>query len=340
MKDNLKAKNGVFDTVLVAVCSFVGVGFITGAEIWFYFARFGANSIFGLICFGVLIFVLSYFAINSREENKSKLNLLKTKILICSELFVASAMISGLLETTRTLFFNWHLFVSLIAICLLAFLFYFDKKSFVLYNYFVAIFVIFVIVTLFLFNNKNCIDFNVVNFENSSFKLSLFSVLFSCFYVFMNISEIRPILERNSKNFSKKKKILVSFVLSLTLILLAFIIIIILLNNNDIANKSMPFLIKFKNKGGVSLWVFLVGLVMTMISTAQACLIGVKNKLKFDKNDENFIKIIVIILILILGQIPFKIFIKIIYPILAVLNLLVFCLEIFQSRKNKNIKNF
>ena len=44
-----EAKNSPFNVILIAVCSFVGVGFITGAEIWFYFARFGKNMIFSAI---------------------------------------------------------------------------------------------------------------------------------------------------------------------------------------------------------------------------------------------------------------------------------------------------
>jgi uncharacterized membrane protein YkvI len=44
-----KAKNGWFNTCLIAICSFVGVGFISGAEIWFYFARFGISSVVGTV---------------------------------------------------------------------------------------------------------------------------------------------------------------------------------------------------------------------------------------------------------------------------------------------------
>lgn len=340
MKDCFKVKKGVFDVILVAVCSFVGVGFITGAEIWFYFARFGLNAVFGVFVFAVLVFALAYFALNEKREVNTKTINLKRKILLVSELAVASAMVSGLIETSRLLFEKFWLVVFLIAIALLLILFLSEKKSFVVYNYFVAIFVVFVIVFLFLFNNKNIANFDIKNTTKLSVETAIFSVIFSCVYVFMNVSEIRPILERNAKNFSRNNKIFLSLVLSLSLIILVVAFSIILLINNNISKQSMPFLILFKSQGGVVCWVYLIGLIMTMISTAQACLIGSKDKLNLTKKDGNFARCFVILSSLILGQIPFKFFIKIVYPILAVLNFFVFVLEIFENIKNRNLSNF
>ena len=94
----------------------------------------------------------------------------------------------------------------------------------------------------------------------------------------------------------------------------------------------------FKRGGGVIKFVFLVGVLMTMISTAQGCLIGAKDKLNYLKNDNNFASIIVILSSLIFGQIPFWFFIKIIYPILAVLNFNLFVSQIISSKKLKTCK--
>ena len=340
MKKKFEAKNSLFNVCLVAVCSFVGVGFISGAEIWFYFARFGKiGLLFGVFVFGLLIFVLSGFAFREKQENDLKLNRVKTKILIVSELAVASAMVSGLMQTTRTFFEKWWILVFVSSILLLIILFFSEKKSFVIYNYFVAIFVVFVIVSLFCFNNNNIGQNGVVLQRNFSIKNVVLSILFACIYVFMNVSEIRPILEKNKDKFSKKEKIISSFCLSGILVLLVFMLSIVLLKNNDITKYDMPFLICFKTGGGVKLFVFLIGLVLTMISTADACLIGVKDKLSFIKKDENFIKIIVILSSLILGQISFRFFIKIVYPILAILNFLVFMFEVFEMRNICKIKN-
>ena len=83
------------------------------------------------------------------------------------------------------------------------------------------------------------------------------------------------------ENLTKKQKRNLCLTLSLMLIFLEFILIIQFFRNENLSKYSMPFLTLFKAKGGVVLWVYLIGLTMTMISTADACLIGVKNKLKF-----------------------------------------------------------
>ena len=333
MKYENKAKNGYFNTILTAICSFVGVGFITGAEIWFYFARFGKTAIFGTIIFGIMTYVLLSLSISDKKTNNPKVLKLKTRILIVGEMAVASAMVSGLFETTRIIFNKCWLIVFLISIFVLITLFVFEKKSYLFYNYILMIVIIFVIVLLFLYNNNINDEILIKNQQNFSIKNLLFSTVFACVYIFSNISELRPVLEDNTKNYSKKQKKILCILLSLCLIILAFMLEIQFFRNIGLSKFSMPFLIVFKRKGGLGLWVFLAGLVMTMISTACACLIGVKNKINFNKNDENFIKIIVIIISLICGQIPFKIFIKIIYPIVAIFNFLVFLIEIFEHKK-------
>jgi len=328
-----KAKNGYFNTIVIAICSFVGVGFITGAEIWFYFSRFGLCSIIGLAVFGVLIYLVLSLSICYKSVKNLIIEKIKTKILLFSELAVASAMVSGLFETTRLVFDKWWIIFYVLAILVMSLLFFSEKKSYVIYNYILLIFVIFVVILLFIFNN-NYLSINCSNLtHNFTAKNAVLACVFSCVYVFSNVAEIRPVLEYNTKNFNKKQKKFLCFILSLSLIFLAFMFLLQFILNDELCKFSMPFLKLFKDKGGAVLWVYLIGLTMTMISTADACLIGVKNKLKFFKNDEKFVKFIVIILSLILGQIPFKIFIKIIYPIVAILNFLIFIFEIFYFKK-------
>lgn len=339
MKCENKAKNGFFNTILIAICSFVGVGFITGAEIWFYFARFGLGSVVGLALFGLLIYYILSLSICKERAENSKIDKIKTKIMIVGELAVASAMVSGLFETSRQIFEKWWLLVFLLAIFVMSLLFILEKKSYVVYNYILAIFIIFVIVRLFLINNKLNLNFEVNFMQNFGLKNVVLASVFSCIYVFSNVAELRPVLEENSKNYSQKQKKMMCLILALVLIFLAFTLIIQFFKNENLSTFSMPFLELFKVTGGLGLWVFLAGLVMTMISTADACLIGVKNKIKFSKNDEKFIKIIVILLSLIFGQIPFKFFVKIIYPFVAILNFFIFIFEIFENRKPKKIKN-
>lgn len=332
-----KVKNGVFNTILVAVCSFVGVGFVTGAEIWFYFARFEVNAIFGLISFFVLSFLLFYFSLSEKEtennENKFKI---KTYFAGVSELFVASAMIAGLMETSRLLFGKIWFIVFLCSVAVCFCVFWRGMKSVVFYNYFVAVFVVFVIISLFIFNNNKTIEIKPKILPKSA---SL-SFVFGAIYIFMNIAEIRPILQEFGKeNHTKTSKTILSLCLSLLLIFLIVTISFMILKNKNLVCFSMPFLVLFKLNGGVVFWLFLIGLVMCLISTAVSCLIGVKNKCNFSKNDEKFAKLFVMILSLILGQIPFPIFIKIIYPVVAILNFLIFVFELIYRKNNKKIEN-
>lgn len=338
MKRVNKVKNGIFNTILIAVCSFVGVGFITGAEIWFYFARFENASWFGVAIFGILSFILPMFCVSVGSTKDLKISRVKTKISIVGEMAVASAMVSGLFETTKLIFGNWWFLTFVIAINLIIFLFFYEKKSFLIYNYFVAIFIIFVIFSLFSFDNFSTVQNNSNYKRNFSYKNAFLACLFACFYVFSNISELRPILEKNSKHNTKKDNLKLCFILSLLLIFLVIALEFVFFRNIELSKFSMPFLILFKTKGGVSLLLFMIGLIMTMISTAESCLIGVNDKLNYDKKDEKFTKTIVIILLLIFGQLPFRFFIKLIYPIVAIFNFIIFLIEIFELKfisKNK-----
>lgn len=324
-----QAENNPFNVGLVAICSFIGVGFITGAEIWFYFARFGAGMLAGLVVFGVLMVLLIKFSLNSDKFQSAKLIRLKTAILGLSEFLIASAMTSGLLETSKTLFGKFWPLVFLCSILIVSFLFFKDLKSFVFYNYFVAFFVIFVIMFLLLNNNYNSLDFSFkINYKNITL-----SALFSGIYVFMNISEIRPILSNYQTLKTKRRKNIFAFIISLVLILSIITLSISLFCNVELVGYSMPLMLLFKNYGGAVYYIFLIGLVLAMISTAESCLIGVMGHLNFSKQDEIFYKIIVIILLLVSAQIPFAIFVKVVYPAIAILNFLLFLSELFVRSK-------
>lgn len=319
-----KAENRPFNVFLVAICSFIGVGFVTGAEIWFYFARFGVSMLGGIVVFAAISLILVYYSISSNQIVSPKFLQAKRAISALSEFLVASAMFSGLLEICQNLFSKHWLLVFLIAICLVIFIFFKGTKSFIFYNYFVAIFVIFVIINLFLFDNKNSFTFSA----NFSLKNLFFSSCFALIYIFMNITEIRPILAKFNQNNSAKKKIVFSILFSLTLIFLVITLSYKLLLNLETTSFSMPFLLLFKNQNKLVFFVFLVGLVLCLLSTLLSCLIGVENKLNFDKNDRTFGKVMVIISSLIIGQISFGFFVKVVYPFIAVLNVVLFAAEV------------
>ena len=329
-----EVKNSPFNVILVAVCVFVGVGFITGAEIWFYFARFGKSMVFGMITFAVLAFLLVFYSMGEDSIFPPRIRKLKSSVLFVGELLIGSAMISGILQVTRQLFGEFWWVVFFLSILVMILVFWKGLKSTIFYNYFVAIFIIFVIVCLFLFNNNNVGVFTTLSHENFSWQSAFLSSIFACVYIFMNISEIRPITEKFNHRNKLKNKLFFSLTFSLILILLVFTLSLFLILNKNIVSNSMPFLVLFNNKSLMIKMIFLSGLVLAMISTAVACLVGMEEKINLIENDKNFNKILVILLSLIFGQIPFYFFIQFVYPVVGIFNFLVFVIEIiYRSKK-------
>lgn len=329
-----EVKNNPVNLILTAICVFVGVGFISGAEIWFYFARFESGMFIGLIIFACLCFFIVYFALNDslESDNKSKF---KSKVLCLSELLVASAMVSGLMETSRTLFGAWWLLVFLLSTAVMIFVFLSGFKSMIIYNYFVAIFIIFAIISMFLFNNENLSNFALNLRYDFSFKNIFFACIFPIIYIFMNSAEMRPVLAKFNIKNNKKKKCIISLILSLTLILLIFTFSFFLILNKNIATNTMPLLLLFNKQGGVLKFVFLIGMILALISTAIAGLSGAEEKINLTQNDKNFTRIFVILSSLIFGQIPFQFFVKIVYPIIGLFNFLIFILDMVQAVQGK-----
>lgn len=318
-----ESQNKPFSVGLVAICSFIGVGFLTGAEIWFYFARFEAGSIFGLLTFGCISAILVYFSLSANKSQNKHLNRVKRAVLGVSELLIASAMMSGLLEVSKTLFGQVWLFVFLCAIFVTFCVLLNGMKTLFLYNYFIAGLVIFILLYLFCFNNVS------LGFISGDFnlKVAFQSMFFGALYIFMNIAELRPVLSGGAGLKTKKQKVIFAIAFSSVLIFLVVLMSVCLISNPNIISFSMPFLLLFKNNGGWAYWVYLLSLLLAMISTALSCLMGVKNKIKFSKNDEKFVCFVVMILSLILGQIPFVCFVRVVYPAIAVLNVALFVCE-------------
>ena len=196
----------------------------------------------------------------------------------------------------------------------------------------VRIFIIFVIVVLFLFNNEIIKNYSEFYINKISFKESFFSVLFATIYIFMNIGAMRPMIEKFNHENKKKNMVLFSMIITSALIFLIVMLSFFLWINPYITQSSMPFLLLFNNYGGVGKVVFLIGLMMCLISTCVGCQEGVLVKLNKVNFDKKFNQTIVIISSLIIGQIPFWFFIKIIYPIVGIFNLILFGIEIFYTK--------
>lgn len=329
MKENIKAKNGYFELSLMLVGSMIGAGFITGSEIWYFFARFKFGLFFGVIVFVALIYLL---IINEfKKINRDKVGGVKQRLDFLCEILVAAAMFSGLKIVLKQLSNNnydlWFLLIVFVMFIILLFGF----KLFKLYNCFVIVFLIFVVFVL-LLNNNIVINYKFnINAENC-----IGSACFAFLYVFMNIATIKPII----RNFDKGRKIknykivaiVFVFILSSLILLFSFI----LLNNFAIAKEQMPFLNLFINlSDGLGL-VFMIGVVITMVSTALACMFGCKLALERVCGGGVFASSCVVLGAMILCFIPFNIFVSIFYPLIGFINFLFFVFDCLKNLKFHN----
>ena len=180
------------------LCSFIGVGFVSGAEIYEFFVRFGKLSFLGIILFFVLCFLLSFkilkFQINNNFsfENKIKINdkiksnkllkmskndLIKNKITFLNKnslknfivflnvYFISATMFSGLNNLISNLF-NHNFFLILILSFFVTFIFVLiGVKGLEKLDIFVVLFV--AIITTFFVSNKSFDLKTIFNFENN-----------------------------------------------------------------------------------------------------------------------------------------------------------------------------
>ena len=330
MKTIFKGKNGPFGLILLLIGSMIGAGFITGAETWHFFARFGWGILFGLIVFGVLIYFLITYEL---EGDAGDCNCLKTggfwlkkQVNFISELLIASAMISGLKEVIFGLGFTGKIFILIFAIIVIFIILLFGVKLFSVYNYFIVGFIVFIMLILM----KN-LSAKVIIFNNY---LNITNMVKACFYavlyVFMNVSALKPLLRSYRSELDSKQKKFLALSFSILMIFIILTMSIFLINSKDLINHSMPLKLYFCKLGKSYEIIFIVGVIMTMISTAVSCAIGVKEKF-LSRSGGVFASICSVILILIFGNIPFEIFVTKFYPVIGFLNFIIFVFDIFKN---------
>ncbi len=315
----------------------VGVGFVTGAEVFQFFARFKINFIFGIILFFVLTTALSYkiFIQNIFYSNELKMqnlnqNLLKNtfltkfnfkEILTILNLFlISAAMFSGLKNLLQQLFFHNHIIIFLVASIFVFVVLLKGVNSLLKVNVFVVLFLLFILFCLSLtFEKFNCLLLNEFSFKNITL-----SCVFSAIYIFMNIVTIEPVIKEKAKSFTKKECMIVSILFALLLTIMLVIIALFLMNNLCLTNSQMPILEWFKQKGGVFAVVFEIGLVVGLLSTLVGCLFGVKNWLTRQK-DANVSVCFLLVLAAMTGVVfEFSFYVSWVYPLIGILNFLIY----------------
>ena len=346
-----------FGLFILIFCSIIGVGFVSGAEIFEFFSRFGNYSYFGIIVFFIMVYLIIYRILYKNTINFDLLNMANEeqkhyqkrqkivkfkqkfyKIIIFFNVFViASAMFSGLNYLIKNLYNNNFYYMFFITYFLVFVMLFLGIKCLKKIDNLVLIFTFFVIINLVcsMINSDNLLLFvdnglkstAIEKSLNSSVIFKLFlSLIYPVLYVFMNFFQVQPLVE-SSAGFVKNKKNCRIFALIFSTIfsLVLFIFVIFLKNNYNFCSFSMPLLEYFKSKGIIIRSVFCFGLVFCLVSTLISCLIGVKQNLSKVLNINNFsLTIISFVFALIFGFLPFDFYVSVAYPILGLLNFIIF----------------
>ena len=341
-----------FNLFLLMLCSFVGVGFVSGAEIFEFFVRFGACFWLGILLFFVLVLLITYkmlklskisyiglkntilennlqLKINTENTKNSKKERIKTQIretvFGVNALMIASAMFSGLKYFLHDLFSEHFTLIYCIGLLIVFLILIFGVKYLSKFDYFVLGFVL-VLFVYYIFNLNSNFSLNLAEFD---IKNAFFSLFFASLYVFMNLFGLKPLIDLSDAKFSSKKGLLIfSLIFASAMTILLIVFSLTLFSNSNVLSSSMPFLEYFKQRSGTVQLLFCFGLVISILSTQVSSLIGFKNKLSCVLKTGNLtLSIISFLICFLLGFIPFKFFVSFVYPVLGLINFLsfVFC---------------
>jgi hypothetical protein len=147
----------------------------------------------------------------------------------------------------------------------------------------------------------------------------------------MNISALKPILRNERGAFSQKQSLILSMIYSFFMCFLILVFSLFLIKNEKLLLTSMPLKTFFLSYGKSYEIIFFAGMIFAMVSTCISCSLGVKEKFIKKSSDNLFSSLCSLILILIFGFIPFRVFVIFFYPLIGFFNLLIFVFEIFKN---------
>lgn len=335
-----------FKLMVMMICAIVGVGFVSGAEIYSFFVKFGNFSYISVILFFILMFFLILKILNDKtnEKNIVKLNKfhknkvkntnkekdkIKSILIFLNILMVAAAMFSGFFEIVKQLFINNYYLIYIIVVCVVYFLLCIGVSGLEKFDIFVIILLMFIsaVFCLNLIKDGSIFVFyknGEISAESGGVKILMSSIFFVLTYVFMNIASVRPIVDEFDFNLAKKGKVKFSAMFSFFLSAILFLFILFLSCHGELFQSKMPFLEYFKQKGNLFYCFFVIGLVCALLSSLLSALFGVKrvaNKLfKLNIVSSGVSMIIAIVL----SFIGFSNFVNIVYPIIGIINFVIY----------------
>jgi len=340
----MKLKNiaHFFNVLFLSIGAIVGVGFVSGAEIWTFFARFGSNFYASIIVFFV---VLTLFCIKILREDEQELKMLKMhkntinetkntifiksiikqKLLFCEIILVAATMIAGLKSLLFKLLNNNQILIFAISI-IIVFLLTLMGMNFISKLNLVSVLALFLMLGILILNlgcHKDVTVFDLSMISPMSIKNISIGMFFSLTYIFMNITHLIPILKTECKFQSIRQKNIFAICFSLSIVLMIFIMVLFLNKYSFLSSSDMPIFEFFKSRGrGFNIFYSIV-LLGGLFSTILVCLDGLKKDILNRLNSSVSASFFAVLLPLILGVLPFNFFINIIYPVIGVTNFVI-----------------
>ena len=219
---------------------------------------------------------------------------------------------------SQTQIFVYVLILSLILVFVLL---YFGVSSLAKFDGFVLLFVVFVCVIC-ITKIKNVFMFT--EFSHESITNLFGSIFLSVCYVFMNIIQIKPFAEECEIFSTTKGKGWFSFFVSASLSAMLVILCLFLKTHFKCAQESMPLLFYFVNDGEVLKILFPILLFVALISSLMSSLFGLK-KFLVQKVKANFkATFFTMIISFVLSFFEFKFYISFVYPLVGILNFIIF----------------
>lgn len=325
----------VFSFVCVYVCTIVGASFITGNEIFVYFAKFGSSA-YLLLLLSFLIFLVSTLVICLKFKNSNKNNIIEVfekenvrnekhnsffvllfKVLTTFTYFAfGTVMLAGINE----LFGIW---LSIGIVILSFFLLQFDLSGIVKINAFLfPIVVVHLVGLCFLSNSGIGGAIGTQTFESANF-WDYFNIFP---YVTLNVVLICGSLLFLSKKMTKRQ-IIWSVILSAIIFAVFILVQILILQSSNITNYEMP-LIEIAGKNALfyyfTLFVTFLAMLSSFISSAFSLYVKTKNS-----KSKYFNLILILMLMLLFSFLGFSKLIILFYLILGIIStILVFVLII------------
>lgn len=327
--------------LVMMACSIVGVGFVSGTEIFEFYVRFQEYFVVGVVAFFLILFALSKKVLNEfcYEEKMFKMQksikiMSKNTILIKSQiksflikfncLMVSGAMFSGLNVLLKKIFFNNYYLVVVLSIFAITIIVAVGVEGLKKLDYFVFLFVMFL---TFYFLKELCGETGsqvAVIFEGFDLKTCGLSMFFAGLYVFMNIIQIHPVLCELNAEFSRRQTWIFAGIFSIILTAVLLIFCFFLKGNSQLFESEMPFLEYFSSLQNIVKIIFELGLIFALLTSLVGSLFSVKKIVQKKVENRFCSSLIATMLAFVLSLLGFRFFVSVVYPLIGVVNFVIF----------------